>query len=158
MSATIPSIHIRNLRQEEGEGCQSKCPKPANIEVAEASNPGLLTSNPRLFVLHQTTSLRFYCEDVFHPNVKISSKFSLYVWGSYWLHFGLSKLLFFPASIPRNIHSKNERVLPLNSLVEEKKKWFSFPFLDSQVTVETQRSLGSPQLLSSVCFILSHTP
>lgn len=54
----------------------------------------------------------------------------LYVWGSRWLHFASPKFLFLPTTLPRNIQSKNEGDLPLNSPVEEK-KWFSVPFLDS---------------------------
>lgn len=141
MSATIPTIQIRNLRQEEGRVVNQSAQGQTTLnKQSEASNSGLLISNPRLFVLHQIISLRFHCEDELCPNVKISSEFSLLcVWGSCWLHFALSKLLFLPASITRNIHLKNKRVLPLNSLVERVKS-FSVPFLDSRITVVARHS------------------
>lgn len=66
---------------------------------------------------------------------------------------------FFPTSIPRNIQPKNEGSLPLNSPVERGEKCFSVPFLYSQITAEAQPSLiYCLLLLSSVYFILSHTP
>lgn len=69
-----------------------------------------------------------------------------------WLHSALSKPLFLPYFYPRNSQPKNEGSIPLNSPVERGGKWFSVPFLDLQITAETQPSPGFLLLLSFVCY------
>lgn len=81
----------------------------------------------------------------------------LFFTGHDGLHFALSCFLFLPNFYSQKYSTYEWRQSPLK-FSSGGKKWFSVPALDSLITVETQHSLGSQQLLSSVCFILSHTP
>lgn len=142
-------------RQELNERAQGQT---SLKQLSWASKPGLLISYPRLFALHHciptTTHPIFYRQDMSCSDTRTSPHFHIMM-GFTLLYLGFCCFL---VPIPRNIQPKNEGNLSLNSLVGEKKKWFSVPFLDSLIRVETRHSLGSWQLLSSVCFIPSHTP